>query len=257
MFVNEQLFISSLIDKIRFSTNYEGFESSESIKKEFLQFERMKLKCDSNNDNIKRNSTNSSTIDCFINDIPIQIKYCSIHNTDSETYSITMTKSAGSLDGQRLKSPYSINDDFEYVIAEIGGTIEEPEKYHNYFCSIPKEELINQNILKSDICPGKVSMNICPPDYSKEHWSKKFWIAPNQLFILKTNKNINIEKKNKIMTRIDEEDKFLIQCKGIKTRGNKRCIKMTLNGYCSYHKKQNPSNDTLNNQNPSITQQSQ
>lgn len=47
--------------------------------------------------------------------------------------------------------------------------------YHSNFCIIPKSELISQKILTVGDRKGKKAMYICPPDYNRDHWSKKYW----------------------------------------------------------------------------------
>jgi len=74
---------------------------------------------------------------------------------------------------------YCANDPFEYLVSEVGGTKEEPTKYHGQFCFIPKTTLIEWNVLRTSTHKGKNSICICPPDYHDDkHWSKKFWPDP-------------------------------------------------------------------------------
>lgn len=61
------------------------------------------------------------------------------------------------------------------MIIEVGGVIDDENKYHNQFCILSAKTLIEQNILKSNTCKGKKSVSVCPPDYARTHWSKSFW----------------------------------------------------------------------------------
>jgi len=119
----------------------------------------------------KRNPTNGDTIDGWIDEIPIQAKFCSKNFAIKvKTYPITTQKSAG-IHYQN----YHVNDPFSYIIVEVGGTHDEPDKYRGQFCVIPKSTLVEQGVLESETCLGKHCMYICPPDYVREHWSKKYW----------------------------------------------------------------------------------
>ena len=89
------------------------------------------------------------------------------------TYYVTSVKSAGKVNGGNVKRHYELND-FSYMIVEVGGTRDEPEKYKGNFCILPIRVLLENNILKTDTCKGKKGFYVCPPDYPKEHWSKKY-----------------------------------------------------------------------------------
>lgn len=179
MFTNIEEFKMRLYQNIPFSCDYK-LDISKDISKEYAMLERLKSFCFRKGITYTRNTTNSNTIDVFINGVPIQAKYCSFpKDTNRITYSVSFHKSAGILNGKNISRPYSINDPFEYVIVEVGGIRDGTEfdltRYHNKFCSIPKLELINRKILSSDNCPGKSAFSVCPPDYVGDHWSKKYW----------------------------------------------------------------------------------
>ena len=60
-------------------------------------------------------------------------------------------------------------------VVEIGGTIDEPDKYKGNFCIIPSAALLEQNVFKTSTCKGKLSVTLCIPEYQRNHWTKKFW----------------------------------------------------------------------------------
>ena len=79
--------------------------------------------------------------------------------------------------GKTTKIPYSVDEDkFEFLVAEIGGTKEEPTKYYGNFLFIPRKDLIELNFFRSSTSKGKSNFTICAPDYTGEHWSKKYWL---------------------------------------------------------------------------------
>lgn len=96
------------------------------------------------------------------------------NSVDSLTYSISSQKSAGRISNKLVHKNYAV-DDFDFMIIEVGGTLKEPDKYKNNFCIIPSRILLEQNILKTEVCNGKKAFGVCPPDYIKSHWSKIFW----------------------------------------------------------------------------------
>jgi hypothetical protein len=113
------------------------------------------------------------------------MKYCTTtENNNNSTYKINISKSNGIFKGKILKKPYHADDEFHYLIVEIGGKKDNLEKYHNYFCVIPKSVLIERKHLTVGNKMGKMSVMICPPDYPKDHWSKQYWIAPNQKIVV-------------------------------------------------------------------------
>ena len=172
MFKNENDFTKKMLELIPQSCNFNTTYSS--IEKEKLSLSRLNQFCINNNLIYKRNKTNGNTIDCFINNLAIQTKFVSINCDKQLTYNISSTKSCGKLNKKNIKRNYEEND-FDMIVIEIGGTIDNSDKYINNFCFIPKNILIEQNILKTKKLNGKKSFYICPPDYEKNHWSKKFW----------------------------------------------------------------------------------
>jgi len=179
MFTDEKLFLSRLLELLPYSSDYLNFESSQSNTKEFESLKRLRIWCEKRGLNFKRNDTNGNTVDCFINNIPIQAKFSSLNVKKGLTYYITTKKSCGYLNGIRVRRHYSANDPFEYIVIEIGGTNENPTKYLGYFCFLSKQVLIEQDVLETETCKGKDTVCICPPDYPKSHWSKPYWQHPD------------------------------------------------------------------------------
>ena len=185
MYRDEESFTKRLIELIPESIDY-ILDLHITGMMEHKMFQRLESFCLSYNSTFKRNNTDSTDVDLFINKIPCQAKYCSLNVKAGFIYSININKHLG----DKKQQPYNINDSFEFVIIEIGGIRSENDydktKYHNHFCIIPKSELIIQRILRNDnldengemICKGKMRMCICPPDYPKDHWSKKYWKYP-------------------------------------------------------------------------------
>ena len=173
MFTREEDFVAKLVDLLKQSVDYtESVGISTAKEQQMLQ--RLHAFCVANNFSFKRNDTNGNTIDCFINDKAIQAKFSSKpHN--GATFRVNASKSAGHLDGKVIQRPYCADDPFEFVIVEVGGTRDDEEKFLGQFCFLPKSELVVRKILSSDECDGKLAMQVCPPDFAKAHWSKKFW----------------------------------------------------------------------------------
>lgn len=125
MFKNVDLFIKKLILLIPNSCDYELLLGSNGMK-EFKMFERLNEFCQNKDLTFERNDTNSNAIDFYINGIPMQGKYCSSNSKDALTYTVSMTKSCGTLKGKSklkgkiIRVPYNIDDEFEYVVVEVG-----------------------------------------------------------------------------------------------------------------------------------------
>jgi hypothetical protein len=179
MYRDKNIFLKELINAIPNSIDYIMYNLCKEKTLERLSLARLRLWCLKRGFRYRRNDVDSNPIDCYINDIPIQAKYCSANNVNSLTYNISMHKSWGFLNGKLIKVPYSINDPFQYVIIEVGGirnSENEKHIYENNFCIIPKFILEQRGVLENlpDI-HGNGVISICPPDYSKDHWSKIFW----------------------------------------------------------------------------------
>jgi hypothetical protein len=183
MFTDINLFIKKLLELIKNSSDYELLLSP-SNKNEYEMIGRLEKFCVKNNLSFLKNNTNSNSIDCYINNRPIQCKYCCLNNSP-KTFSVSVAKCNGFLFGKVLKAPYNIDEPFDFIIVEVGGirsnNISDKIIYQSNFCIIPKSELISQKILKSEKNKGKKTMSICAPDYDKYHWSKQYWNLANIL----------------------------------------------------------------------------
>jgi hypothetical protein len=84
-------------------------------------------------------------------------------------------KSAGSLNGRIVRRAYDENEVFEWVVVKVSGTPSNLTAYHGQFCFIPKEVLRKRGVLASAGHLGKCQIQIAPPDYAKEHWTKSYW----------------------------------------------------------------------------------
>lgn len=192
MFRDSKNFLDKFNELIINSTPYIGYNSGECNIKEYKSLLRLESWCINNNIRYNRRDTNCDTIDIFINDIPMQAKFCSMNGKTRSTYQIGIRKSAGMIDGIRTTMPYSINDPFHYLIVELGGIKEDISKYEGYFCFIPKQKLVEMGYISSILSEGKESMYICSPDSKLTHWSKEFWL----------NKTLSDEDKNNFLLKI-------------------------------------------------------
>jgi hypothetical protein len=172
MYTNVEEFLLKLIEQIPLSTSNNKINSA--IDKELMMLKRFEKFCNENNIIYNRNNTNGNYIDGFINGFSFQSKFVSLNRNGGITCCVSFSKSAGRLNGKNIKKNYD-KGDIDFVVVELGGTIDEPEKYLGNFCIIPEKILLEQNILVTEISKGKKNFYICPPfDYDK-HWSKEFW----------------------------------------------------------------------------------
>jgi hypothetical protein len=161
---------------------------TEAQQKEFESFNRLKIFMNLNGLKITRNTTHASVIDCFIEGTRVQCKYGSLKKNSKVTapFSIGIVKSAGG----GKEQPYSSSDPIDMMIVELG-------TFHGNFCIIPNLQMIKMGYFQTNSQPGKVSMTICPPDYTKEHWSKPYWNNLNAITSLLQNKNAEETEKRK------------------------------------------------------------
>lgn len=143
---------ASIITKeiFRNSMTRENFLEHESILR-FIKF------CDKFNFNVKRVENNGSQTDLLVNNLKIQMKYCSkMKNPDNGEYSfwISLSKSGGY---KKPHIPYEKGDNDFYII-EIGS-------HHGYFLAIPENILIDKRIIKTDNQTGKPYIIVFPFDY--------------------------------------------------------------------------------------------
>jgi len=177
MYTDKNIFLEKLLELIPNSCDYTEFLSASSTAKEFYSLKRLRPWCTEKKLEFERNETDGNQTDCFINKIPMQHKFVSLNT--GHTYRVPTMKSAGTLKGKEIKRPYSIDDDFKYLVVEVGGTEADPEKYRGYYCFIPKSKLLELGILKTDTSKGTTVLHIYPPDYPEERWCKNMWYNLN------------------------------------------------------------------------------
>lgn len=125
-------FSQSLYRRSKLSTVYDMTKSvSKSILKEYNSLQRLASKCEKFNLSFNRNSINCNVVDCYINNQTIQCKYSSL--LEGSSCRFNLHKSNGTLNGVHQIQPYSSDDPLKYFIFEVGGTDDDPEKYHGYF----------------------------------------------------------------------------------------------------------------------------
>jgi len=170
MFRSEEDFINNIIKKLSLSTNVKNLTETftESQKKEYHMRQRLKEKCIKLNLLYKDNDVNHNTVDCYINNIPIQLKYASINQTHRKTIAITMRKSCGRIGLRNVKQSYNIDDTFEFIIIEIENAL-------SNFCIIPKQELANKKCISTDDTIGSGICYVMPYNNNIEHWSNNYW----------------------------------------------------------------------------------
>jgi len=148
---------------------------TEPQKKEFYMRERLREKCKTMNLLYIDNKVNSDTIDCYINNIPIQLKYSSLNQSYRNTIQVTMRKSCGRIQGKHIKQSYHINDEFEFVIIQL-------ENYDDRFCIIPKKEFAIKKCISTNDIIGSGMCYLMPPDTKINHWTNIYWDNWNILY---------------------------------------------------------------------------
>ena len=177
MFKNKDDLVKKIEELLPYSENYNVQSSSNNTTKEINMLNRLEAYCQKNNMTYRRNDTNGDTIDCYVNDIPVQAKYSS-YTRGGVTYQVTLQKSAGSINNRVIRQNYSISDLFELLVVEVGSTENEEEKaYLNNFLFVPKQVLIEKKILcdKENNITGKKFIYVCPPNCESSHWTKQYW----------------------------------------------------------------------------------
>jgi hypothetical protein len=170
MYDNLEIFKSKLTEYIPLSATENSLYKT--MKKEHESLQRLLRECEKRGLDFRRNITNGNATDGYINDFKIQGKYRS--KWDYTRPTIQIKKFGGTFNGKKLKSAYE-EKDFQYLVIEIGGPVDDPEKYHGYFCIIPMEILLERGAIRTETCDGKLDLNIQPPDYPHNHWTKPYW----------------------------------------------------------------------------------
>lgn len=172
MFTDKNIFIKTIIANINDSVtnvNIEDQLNTENQKKEYAMRQRIKAVCESHNITYKDNETNSDTIDCYINDKPIQLKYTGRTRKNQKVMNLNLYKNGGYVNGRCRTKPYHIKDGFEYIIVET-------KKFHGQFCIIPKTVLHQRGFISDDKGQkGRRMCTIAPFDYDKKHWINIYW----------------------------------------------------------------------------------
>ena len=173
-------FKDKLIEFSKLSTNIDCVEKkySDNCKLEKESIERLIDKCKELGLFFEYNTTNSNVYDCIINGYKIQCKYVSLFDKQKNYFHFKLRKSFGN----HYKVPYNINDTIDFFILEMGGSKNDPSKYHKNFFIISKNELNEKGYISDDKIKGKEFINIFPPDYQTKRKSvhnftsdKKYW----------------------------------------------------------------------------------
>lgn len=173
MFHKREVFVQRVVEQVPLAAEYIP-NISRSTQKEIDMYKRLALWCERRGYIWKRNEHNDSAMDGWINGIPVQCKYRS--SPSGVCYSIQMHTMAGTLNGRRITKPYAITSPFDFLVVELGGPPDQPDKYHGQFLFLPKEQLVEQDILSTSVTErGHEAVGVAPPDYLKSHWTLPFW----------------------------------------------------------------------------------
>lgn len=146
---------------------------SKDMLNEYESLNFLKNKCDEFNFIFKRNDTNNSSIDCFINNYNIQCKTSKFKPKNANSYVFNIQKNAGKIDGKRQFKPYSDKDNIDFFILEI------PD-YKNNFYIIPIKILIQYNYIETTYQKGKIKLYI---PIKKNNWTSEYLNNFDQLRI--------------------------------------------------------------------------
>jgi hypothetical protein len=172
MYTDKELLLNKMHELIPFSSKINKISDSYMKEKEML--ERFSKFCSERNIEYVRNDTNGNAVDGFINGYSFQAKYKHKDEEKKHIYGINFAKNAGRLNGKFIRKTYG-KGEFKFYVVELGGTWNGTKDYKNNFCIIPEEEFIKQGIYESEEKEGRRRFYVCPPDYPKDHWSKKYW----------------------------------------------------------------------------------
>jgi hypothetical protein len=173
MFTNLDTFIARVVAQLPLAAEYVSNISS-STQKEADMYRRLEVWLQARGSIWLRNPHNDDATDGWIDGVPVQCKFRS--NLNGITYRISMQKKAGTMNGRGIKKAYAITDPFDIVVVELGGSPEQPDKYHGQFAFLPKAKLVEHGILSTTVTErGKFSMRIAPPDFARSHWTLAYW----------------------------------------------------------------------------------
>lgn len=170
MTTNKNEFCEKILNMIKYSTIFTTIEDqlNENQKKEYFMISRLQELCSERKMLYTHNNTNANCVDCYIYSHPIQLKYASLNQTHRKTIQITVRKMGGRIGSKNIKTPYHINDKFEYLIVEL-------EKFHKQYCIIPKTKLLEMKCISSNTQNGTGICCVAPPNYDKYHWTMEYW----------------------------------------------------------------------------------
>ncbi len=172
MYTDPNLLLEEFHELIKFSTQVNTYNATYRKEKEML--ERLEAYCKANNMKYEKNTTNSNTVDGYINGHSFQAKYKGKDEKKKHIFRVNFVKNAGRLNGKFIKKPYE-KGDFEFFIVELGGTFDDKKNYKGNFCVIPHDEFVKRGTFGTDEEEGNKCFYVGPPDYAKSHWSKTFW----------------------------------------------------------------------------------
>ena len=186
-FDDQKLFLDKFHELVKLSTTVNSY--SESYRKEKEMLERFNQYCKARGILYQKNDTNSDTIDGFINGFSFQAKFKGKNREKRLTWKINFSKNAGRLNGKNLRKAYE-KGDFQFYVIELGETFDGKKNYIGNFLIIPHDQFVELDKFGVEGDEGATTISICPPDYSKPHWSKMYWNNITQLLNGKIKLNI-------------------------------------------------------------------
>jgi hypothetical protein len=178
LFIDVELFKNRIKESLPLSCTELTFkEVNNNFKLKYESVQRFIAFCEQHGISYVRNLESKSFHDGTINNKKIKLRYKSLNEVDKNTYAISTSKGAGSVNGRSISIPLEI-EDIDYIIAEIGSDDYNedhmsPTKYHGQFCFISKELLMERQVFKTADTPGKTAISILPPDYMNKYLYKK------------------------------------------------------------------------------------
>lgn len=170
-FLDKNAFIVKLLELIPQSCEMNEFSPGKKLEVESL--ERFQKYCENNDHEFKWAEEDFRQVDGYFNGKTFQAKFISLKKRGF-CFEIDSGK-VFCVNKLKHFIPYEVGD-FDMMIIEFGGDVEDPNKYKGRFCIIPAEALVEQHILKNDEQAGKISFSVYPPDYAKPHWTMQFWV---------------------------------------------------------------------------------
>ena len=173
-FTEEKLFVDKLVQLLPDSCNFIR-DVGKTTECELESLTRLEETCKNNNSTYRKNDTNGNAIDCFINGIPCQAK-CTSQRKSPHKFQTNFHKSAGTVNGNQISKPYSVDDGFDFLIVEVKDKENENTTSPNLpnFYIIPKQDLVKKKILSTSTEPGRFSLSVACPKTTKPHWTTPF-----------------------------------------------------------------------------------